>query len=157
MFNIIFLIILLMTIYVLLRCHLWLGTERELGKSWSRSSLWPQRRLKTWNAYSANDTSSNKCHRSRIYSKVSFVLSGLSRLRGGEETFLLVSAALANLTFMSPVTSTAMRQHQTVKILVKAVRAAPFTTLFAKDQASTESLDCECANNPPHEWEAKIC
>ena len=82
---------------------------------------------------------------------------GLSRLRGGEETFLLVSAALANLTFMSPVTSTAMRQHQTVKILVKAVRAAPFTTLFAKDQASTESLDCECANNPPHEWEAKIC
>ena len=50
-----------------------------------------------------------------------------------------MSAALANLTFMSPVTSTAMRQNATVKILVKAVRAAPFTTLFAKDQASTES------------------
>ena len=63
-------------------------------------------------------------------------LSGLSRLKGGEETFLLVSAALANLTFMSPVTSTAMRQNATVKILVKAVRAAPFTTLFAKDQVS---------------------
>ena len=71
----------------------------------------------------------------------SIFLSGLSRLKGGEETFLLVSAALANLTFMSPVTSTAMRQNATVKILVKAVRAAPFTTLFAKDQVGTPSLN----------------
>ena len=68
--------------------------------------------------------------------------SGLSRLKGhGEETFLLVSAALANLTFMSPVTSSAMRHNATVRTLVTAVRAAPRTTLFAKDQvSSTESV-----------------
>ena len=66
----------------------------------------------------------------------------MSRLKGhGEETFLLVSAALANLTFMSPVTSSAMRHNATVRTLVMAVRAAPTTTLFAKDQvSSTESV-----------------
>ena len=67
--------------------------------------------------------------------------SGLSRLKGhGEETFLLVSAALANLTFMSPVTSSAMRHNATVRTLVNAVRAAPTTTLFAKDQVSSTEL-----------------
>ncbi len=68
-------------------------------------------------------------------------LTGLSRLNGngssgGEETFLLVSAALANLTFMSTVTSPAMRANGTVRVLVNAVRSSPFTTLFAKDQVS---------------------
>ena len=67
--------------------------------------------------------------------------SGLSRLKGhGEETFLLVSAALANLTFMSPVTSSAMRQNATVRTLVTAVRTAPTTTLFAKDQVSSTEV-----------------
>ena len=61
-------------------------------------------------------------------------LTGLARLNGDEETFLLVTAALANLTFMSPVTSAAMRRNNTVRTLVKAVKASPFTTLFAKDQ-----------------------
>ena len=55
-------------------------------------------------------------------------------MQGGEETFLLVTAALANLTFMSSLTSTAMRKCGTVKTLVKAVKLSPFTTLFAKDQ-----------------------
>ena len=31
-------------------------------------------------------------------------------MNGGEETFLLVTAALANLTFMSPLSSAAMKR-----------------------------------------------
>ena len=37
------------------------------------------------------------------------------------ETFLLASAALANLTFMEPSAVHAMQSHETVKILVSAV------------------------------------
>ena len=37
------------------------------------------------------------------------------------ETFLLASAALANLTFMEPSAVHAMQRHETVKILVSAV------------------------------------
>lgn len=46
----------------------------------------------------------------------------------------MVTAALANLTFMSSVTSSAMKNSNTVRTLVKAVRNSPFTNLFAKDQ-----------------------
>ena len=60
--------------------------------------------------------------------------TGLSRLNGSEETFLLVTAALANLTFMSPLTSTAMKRVKTAESLVRVVKMSPFTTLFAKDQ-----------------------
>ena len=61
-------------------------------------------------------------------------LTGLSRLNANEETFLLVTAALANLTFMSPLTSSAMKRVKTAETLVKVVKMSPFTTLFAKDQ-----------------------
>jgi len=64
-------------------------------------------------------------------------LTGLSRLNGNEETFLLVTAALANLTFMSPLTSSAMKRVKTAETLVKVVKMSPFTTLFAKDQVVT--------------------
>ena len=63
-----------------------------------------------------------------------FFISGLSRLNGCEETFLLVTAALANLTFMSPLTSTAMKRVKTPESIVKVVKMSPFTSLFAKDQ-----------------------
>ena len=55
-------------------------------------------------------------------------------MNGGEETFLLVTAVLANLTFMSPLSSAAMKRCGTPEALVKAVHRSPFTTLFAKDQ-----------------------
>ena len=61
-------------------------------------------------------------------------VSGLSRLNGSEETFLLVTAALANLTFMSPLTSTAMKRVKTADSIVRVVKMSPFTSLFAKDQ-----------------------
>ena len=65
------------------------------------------------------------------------VVAGLSRLNGGEETFLLVTAALANLTFMSPLAAAAMRQCRTAQALVNVVRASfASVTLFSKDQVS---------------------
>ena len=68
--------------------------------------------------------------------------SGLSRLNGGEETFLLVTAALANLTFMSPMAAAAMRQYRTAQALVNVVRASfTTTTLFSKDQVSFKKLE----------------
>ena len=60
--------------------------------------------------------------------------TGLSRLNGCEETFLLVTAALANLTFMSPLTSTAMKRVKTAESIVRVVKMSPFTSIFAKDQ-----------------------
>ena len=55
----------------------------------------------------------------------------------GEETFLLVTAALANLTFMSPLTVPALQRCNTARTLVRAVRAAAGgSTLFARDQVS---------------------
>ena len=66
-----------------------------------------------------------------------FTVTGLSRLNGGEETFLLVTAALANLTFMSPLAAAAMRQCRTAQALVNVVRASfASVTLFSKDQVS---------------------
>ena len=70
----------------------------------------------------------------------SWWLSGLSRLNGGEETFLLVTAALANLTFMSPLSTAAMKQYRTAQALVNVVRANfASTTLFSKDQVCSGS------------------
>ena len=58
-------------------------------------------------------------------------------MNGGEETFLLVTAALANLTFMSPLSTAAMKQYRTAQALVNVVRANfASTTLFSKDQVS---------------------
>lgn len=78
-------------------------------------------------------------------------LTDLARLNGGEETFLLVTAALANLTFMSPMSSAAMKRCTTVKILVKAVEASPFTTLFAKDQVVTVLANMAANSNCRHD------
>ncbi len=64
-------------------------------------------------------------------------IPGLARLNAGEETFLLVTAALANLTFMSPLTALALQRCNTARTLVRAVRAAAGgSTLFARDQVS---------------------
>jgi len=64
-----------------------------------------------------------------------FEFSGLSRLNGGEETFLLVTAALANLTFMSSLAASAMKQYKTAQALVNVVRSTmDQRTLFSKDQ-----------------------
>ena len=83
-----------------------------------------------------------------------FAISGLSRLNGGEETFLLVTAALANLTFMSPLSSAAMKRCGTPEALVKAVKRSPFTTLFAKDQVVTVLANMAANANCRHDIEA---
>ena len=75
-------------------------------------------------------------------------------MNGGEETFLLVTAALANLTFMSPLTSSAMKRCGTPEALVKAVRRSPFTTLFAKDQVVTVLANMAANANCRHDIEA---
>ena len=75
-------------------------------------------------------------------------------MNGGEETFLLITAALANLTFMSPLTSSAMKRCGTPEALVKAVRRSPFTTLFAKDQVVTVLANMAANANCRHDIEA---
>jgi len=49
-------------------------------------------------------------------------LTFLAKRTTSAETFLLASAALANLTFMEPETTALMRKLGTVKTLVSAVR-----------------------------------
>ena len=83
-----------------------------------------------------------------------FFILGLSRLNGGEETFLLVTAALANLTFMSPLSSAAMKRCGTPEALVKAVKRSPFTTMFAKDQVVTVLANMAANSNCRHDIEA---
>ena len=75
-------------------------------------------------------------------------------MNGGEETFLLVTAALANLTFMSPLSSAAMKRCGTPEALVKAVQRSPFTTLFAKDQVVTVLANMAANANCRHSIEA---
>ena len=75
-------------------------------------------------------------------------------MNGGEETFLLVTAALANLTFMSPLSSAAMKRCGTPEALVKAVKRSPFTTLFAKDQVVTVLANMAANANCRHDIEA---
>lgn len=75
-------------------------------------------------------------------------------MNGGEETFLLVAAALANLTFMSPLASAAMKRCGTPEALVKAVKRSPFTTIFAKDQVVTVLANMAANANCRHDIEA---
>ena len=52
------------------------------------------------------------------------------------ETFLLASAALANLTFMEPSAVHAMQRHETVKILVSAVMQTGETYVYYLESIS---------------------
>ena len=52
------------------------------------------------------------------------------------ETFLLASAALANLTFMEPSAVHAMQRHETVKILVSAVMHTGETDVYYLESIS---------------------
>jgi len=64
-------------------------------------------------------------------------LTRLARIQAGDDTFLLVSAALANLTFMESQAVISMQTHGTAKALMKVVNESPFTSLFARDQVVT--------------------
>ena len=64
-------------------------------------------------------------------------LTKLAGIKAGDDTFLLVSAALANLTFMEAGAVVAMQNHGTGRTLMKVVSESPFTSLFAKDQVVT--------------------
>ena len=68
---------------------------------------------------------------------VGWVGEGLTRIKAGDDTFLLVSAALANLTFMETQAVISMQVHKTSEALMKVVTGSPFTSLFAKDQVVT--------------------
>ena len=64
-------------------------------------------------------------------------LTKLAGIKAGDDTFLLVSAALANLTFMEAGAVVAMQHHGTASALMKVVSESPYTSLFAKDQVVT--------------------
>ena len=64
-------------------------------------------------------------------------LTKLTRIKAGDDTFLLVSAALANLTFMETQAVISMQVHKTSEALMRVVTDSPFTSLFAKDQVVT--------------------
>lgn len=78
-------------------------------------------------------------------------LTRLARLKVGDDTFLLVSAALANLTFMESQAVLSMKVHSTAKVLMEIVQESPFTSVFAKDQVVTvlanmaSKEDCRCS------------
>ena len=58
----------------------------------------------------------------------------LSKRTKSSETFLLSSAALANLTFMEPSVVGLMRRHSTVKVLVAAIRVQRTVSIYIQDQ-----------------------
>lgn len=63
-----------------------------------------------------------------------FRLLALSKRTKSSETFLLSSAALANLTFMEPSVVALMRRHNTVKVLVAAIRLQRTVSIYIQDQ-----------------------
>jgi len=63
-------------------------------------------------------------------------LTALAKRTTSAETFLLASAALANLTFMEPEATALMKKHATVKVLVSAVRQHKTISIYIQDQVS---------------------
>ena len=64
-------------------------------------------------------------------------LSTLSRLECGEDSFLLVSAALANLSLMEPTSMKHMLLHSTTRILLRRGLETPSSSVFTRDQVVT--------------------
>jgi Protein inscuteable C-terminal len=64
-------------------------------------------------------------------------LTNLAQLHCGDDTLLLVTAALANLSFMEPSSLLYMKQLATVKTLLERVQTSLFTSVFARDQVVT--------------------
>ena len=62
--------------------------------------------------------------------------AALSKRTKSSETFLLSSAALANLTFMEPSVVALMRRHGTVKVLVAAIRVQRSVSIYIQDQVN---------------------
>ena len=66
---------------------------------------------------------------------MSFIsIAVLSKKTTSAETFLLSSAALANLTFMEPSVIVMMKKHNTVKVLVTAVKQQRAISIYIQDQ-----------------------
>ncbi len=63
----------------------------------------------------------------------------MSKHTSSAETFLLSSAALANLTFMEPEVTGLMRRHGTVRVLVGAVRQQEAVSIYIQDQVRMRS------------------
>ena len=74
-------------------------------------------------------------------------LTSLAKLHCGDDTLLLVTAALANLSFMETSSLRFMRKLATVRTLLDRVQASPFTSVFARDQVVTVmanvAADCD--------------
>ena len=74
-------------------------------------------------------------------------LTCLAQLHCGDDNLLLVTAALANLSFMETSSLKCMKQLTTVRKLLERVLISPFTSVFARDQVVTVmanvAADCD--------------
>lgn len=73
---------------------------------------------------------------SRHLSQLVDSLTCLSKNTKSAETFLLSSAALANLTFMEPSVVHLIQKHNSVKVLVDAVREQKAISIYIQDQVA---------------------
>jgi hypothetical protein len=64
-------------------------------------------------------------------------LTVLAQLHCGDDNLLLVSAALANLSFMETSSIKCMKRLSTVRTLLDRMQASPFSSVFARDQVVT--------------------
>ena len=66
----------------------------------------------------------------------SSIVAALCLSASTHEVFLLGAAAIANITFMDPLSSDYLLQYSTVMVLVQCCSLQKAESLFAKDQVS---------------------
>ena len=64
-------------------------------------------------------------------------LTSLARLQCGDDSLLLVTAALANLSFMESTSLQVMNKLSTMETLLDRASMSPFTSVFVRDQVVT--------------------
>jgi hypothetical protein len=64
-------------------------------------------------------------------------LTSLAMLQLGDDSLLLVTAALANLSFMEITSLKIMKKLSTIETLLERVNQSPFTSVFVRDQVVT--------------------
>eukprot|EP00096_Caligus_rogercresseyi_P012605 TRINITY_DN5333_c0_g1_i2.p1 TRINITY_DN5333_c0_g1~~TRINITY_DN5333_c0_g1_i2.p1 ORF type:complete len:347 (-),score=102.58 TRINITY_DN5333_c0_g1_i2:109-1149(-) len=75
-------------------------------------------------------------------------LTDLSSVTKSDETFLLASAALANLTFMEPIVVDAMKTHSTSSVLIRWIQESPReVSIYIMDQVA--AVLANMANSEP--------
>jgi hypothetical protein len=78
--------------------------------------------------------------------KIVSTLTGLARLHCGDDSLLLVTAALANLSFMEATSLQVMNKLSTMETLLDRASMSPFTSVFVRDQVVTvmANMAAEC-------------